>query len=138
MTVEVHPQTDFLLPITERGVIRLVPRLRETYLDPDVEGSTVVIQAVGYEVNVLAWSSNENIVIHLPVDGFRVSKPYTRTVRRWGVDVGRYRSYYHKAAEPGKRPWWDQGVLDEAFLSTSQKPGVRATVETHDNEKPDL
>lgn len=88
-----EPSTEYELPLTKKGVMRLTPRLRERYLTPDVDGSDQVItQAVGNEVRVWIWSDRQNIRLELQRDAFECRRPYRQSVHRWGISINRYLS----------------------------------------------
>lgn len=80
----------YTLPVTSKGVMRLSPRLRETYLTPETNGGTCMTQACGTEVKVWLWSDRHNIRLTLQRDGFEARRPYEQSVHRWGVSVNRY------------------------------------------------
>lgn len=85
-----EPSAEVRLSVTQRGVIRLPVWLRETYLSPDVEGGTCITQACGSRVFIWLWSDRENIRLEVPVDGFRVQRPYEQSIHRWGINLSRY------------------------------------------------
>ena len=126
---------EFALPITEGGVLRLVARLRERYLTPDVEEA--VVQASGYYLKIWIWSDRANLRIRLPFDGYRAERTYTRSINSWGINLNKWTS-------PGKHPdgngvgWWNDAALDVAYGGSSNKPMIQAEIETFDGVKPDL
>jgi len=83
------PET-FDLPVTSNGVLRLSPRLRETYLTPEAGEDSCVTQAAGRTVHVWFWSDRDNIRLDLQTDGFDARRPYRQSVHRWGVNINRY------------------------------------------------
>lgn len=85
-----EPSADFALSVTAKGVLRISPRLRETYLAPSTDGSDALIQSAGYRVHVWLWSDREDIRIDLPREAFLAGDGYDRRVREWGVNVNRY------------------------------------------------
>lgn len=110
-----------MLPLTSRAVARLPPRLRETYLTPEVKNGSCITQAVGREVRVWIWSDRENIRLSIPLNGFEVRRPYEQSIHRWGINLSRY-----TADDPG-----------ETTLSVVVEDGqahVEAAIETFETE----
>ena len=137
MTPEPHPaepSDEFALPITEKGVVRLTPRLRETYHEDTVEES--VVQAVGYSVRIWIWSDRENVCIELPLDGYRVERPYQRPIYRWGVNLGRYQTPGKSNDDGENTQWNNRGALEVGYGSESGKEMVEATVTTFEGVMP--
>lgn len=126
----------YALPLTEEGVVRLTPRLRERYLTRDVDHA--VVHASGYHLRIWIWSDNQNIMIALPLDRFRTERVYERSIHRWGVNVNRWTS-------PGKTDdpdetygWWNRGRIVTGYGGDSNKEMIEAVVEAHDGETPDV
>lgn len=113
---------EFNLPVTNAGIVRLMPRLRERYLTPDVESA--VVQAAGPSLNIWVWSERENVHIALPFDGFRTERPYRRSINSWGINVNRWLESNSEAS------------LDVHYGSESGKEKVEATVSTFEEGAP--
>lgn len=127
---------EFTLPVTDDGIVRIVPRLRERYLTPDV--GIAVVQAAGTHLQIWLWSDRENIVVGLPLEGFRWERPYTRSLHKWGINVARWLT-------PGKHDdseetlmWHNHGALDVGYGGETGKPMIEATVATFDGGMPDV
>lgn len=135
MMYEGSDTEQFALPITSEGVIRLVPRLRERYLTPDVEEA--VVQASGYALRIWIWSDRSNIEIRLLFDGFRSERPYTRSVNSWGVNVNRWRTR-GKDLDGEHAGWHNDASLEIAYGGSSNKPMIEAEVRTFEGAKPDV
>lgn len=121
------------LPLTEGGIVRLAPRLRERYLTADVREA--VVQASGHTLRIWVWSPRSNVRIDLPLDGYRAERPYTRSINSWGVNVNRWTE---PGNQSGRTGWHNDASLDIAFGGESNKPMVEASVETFEGVKPDV
>jgi len=127
---------EYTLPITEEGVVRIVPRIREMYLTRQIDDA--VVQAVGRELQIKIWSSRTNIIISLPFDGYRAERPFKRSVNSWGVNVNRWLTPgKHSNDESADSPFEDSS-LKVGYGSDSRKRTVEATVETFRAVKPDV
>lgn len=80
----------FMLSVTAKGVMRLSTALRESYLDPQTNGSRCITHAVGHHLNVWLPSDGHAVRLELALDGFHVRRPYEQKVHRWGVNINRY------------------------------------------------
>jgi hypothetical protein len=103
------------LSVTDGGIVRLSPRLREYHLTPETEGRSCVVQASGRSIRVWVWSEREDIRLNVQTDSFVVDRPYERSLHRWGINLSRYQP--HLGVEDGT---------------------VEATVETFEGEMPDV
>lgn len=126
---------DYALPITEQGVIRIVPRIRERYLTQAVDEAFV--QAVGHHLQITIWSDRSNIRIKVPFDGFRAERVYTRSINSWGINVNKW-TEVGKHADGSGVGWHNDARLEVHYGSESGKEMVSATVETFEGEKPDV
>lgn len=126
---------DYVIPVTDKGVIRIPPRLRERYLDPTVDQA--IVQASGTHLRVWMWSERTNVCIEIPFDGYRAERPYIRAVNSWGVNV-------RKWLTPGKgvngesEDWFDAAALDVGYGGESAREMVPASVQTFDGVMPDV
>ena len=123
----------YALPITNEGVVRLVPRLRERYLTQQV--SDAIVQATGHVLRIWIWSDRSNVCVKLPFDGFRAERPYVRSINSWGVNVNRWTT---PGKQSGTTGWNNDAELDVGYGGDSGKPMVEATVETFEGVKPDV
>lgn len=121
---------EYALPVTDRGVMRIVPRLRERYLSPEVEDA--VVQAAGTHLRVWLWSERQHVALLVPFDGLRWERPYERSVTRWGVNVNRWLTPGNQNDRAG---WWSDATLDTGALSDGRR-GVRVRVQTHTEPDP--
>lgn len=127
---------EYVLPITDQGVLRLKPRLLERYLDPDVD--EVVVQATGFMLQVLIWSDRSNVSLHIPLDDYRAESAFKRSLHRNGVNLNRWLT-------PGKTTDPKEDVAWEHLGKIETQPGGRdhakvviVTVDTFDDiERPD-
>lgn len=104
-------------------VVRLTPRLRETYLTPEVKSGTCITQAAGRELFVWVFSERSNIRVALPLDSFGVRRPYEQSIHRWGININRYLNDADDTDGPSVVVDYD-----------GEKPTVEATVQTFDAE----
>lgn len=127
---------EYVLPFAgSDGLVRISPRIRERYLTLDVE--TAIVQATGYTLDVRIWSDRANVLIQLPLDGYRAERPYERSIHQWGVNVNRWTA-------PGKsggseaHGWHNDAALVIGMGGDSAKPMIRATVKTFEGDEPDV
>lgn len=125
---------DYELQVTDRGILRLPPRLRERYLTPQTDSA--LVQAVGHELRVWLWSGRSNVVVELPLDGYRVAAPYERTLRSWGIDVNRWLTpgAYNDQRRDVDPLLNGQLVVDE---QQGQRNTIMASVREFEGVKPD-
>lgn len=125
------------LPVTQKGHVRITPRLRETYLTPDVD--SCIVDASGYFVRIWIWSENRNLCVSLPLDAPRFNRGFKRSIHRWGINVNRWRT-------PGKTPhdeysheprWYEQGSLVVGYGGESGKYLIEAFAEPFEGVEPD-
>lgn len=113
---------EFALPVTQRGVMRLTPRLRETYLTPECGDGSCLSQACGPHVRIWIWSDRHNVRLTLDLDGFDARRPYEQSVYRWGVSIRRYLA--------------DDATASVQTVEADGKTKVEATAETF--EEPEV
>lgn len=80
----------YTLSVTDRGVLRLSPRLREYHLSQEVGDGECVVQPAGKRVFVWIWSERENIRLDLQTDEFVHDDARSRSIHRWGINLSRY------------------------------------------------
>lgn len=122
---------EYALPISEDGILRIAPRLRERHLTEHVD--TADVQASGYHVRVWIWSDRDNICIGVPLDGYRVERHYKRSIHRWGVNLSRFLEEGNREDNVGS---WNDAKIERSYGSDSNKEMVQVKVVTHDREGP--
>ena len=132
-----EPSADPLhLSVTRKGHVRITPRLRETYLTPDVD--SCIVDASGNFVRIWIWSENRNLCISLPLDAPRFSRGFRRSIHRWGVNVNRWRTPGNTPDDRYDEPlWYEQGSLEVGYGGESGQELIEAFAEPFEGVKPD-
>lgn len=79
---------DTTLNVSDSGVLRIPPRLRERYLTEHVD--SCMVQPSGMELRIWIWSDRKDLLLEIPLEEVHVGDAYERSISRWGINVNRW------------------------------------------------